>query len=74
MACIGLGFGGGVFSPSLFLGAMLGGVFGLITADIFPGLEIVAGSHSLIGMGAVAAAVLGAPISTILIIFELTGN
>jgi chloride channel protein, CIC family len=74
MACIGLGFGGGVFSPSLFLGAMLGGVFGLITADIFPGLEIVAGSHSLVGMGAVAAAVLGAPISTILIIFELTGN
>lgn len=67
-------FGGGVFSPSLYLGAMCGGAFGLIAASVFP---VVASSDSLyaiLGMGAVAAAVLGAPISTTLIVFELTGG
>ena len=73
-ACVGCGFGGGVFSPALFLGAMLGGAFGQIAAIPFPDLHSGAATYSLIGMGAVAGAVLGAPISTILMVFELTGD
>ena len=71
---IGMGFGGGVFSPSLFVGAMLGGAFGLIAAVPFPDLASGHSAYTLVGMGAVAGAVLGAPISTILIMFELTGD
>ncbi len=71
---IGCRFGGGVFSPSLFLGAMTGGAFGLIAASLFPGFASNHGLYAIIGMGAVSAAVLGAPISTILIVFELTGD
>lgn len=67
-------FGGGIFSPALYLGAMAGGAFGLIAAQIFPELASSQGLYSILGMGAVAAAVLGAPISTAIIIFELTGG
>lgn len=72
--CLGCGFGGGVFSPSLFLGAMLGGAFGVIATLANPELSSGAGAYTIVGMGAVAGAVLGAPISTILMIFELTGD
>jgi CIC family chloride channel protein len=72
--CISAGFGGGVFSPSLFIGAMIGGAYGLIAAIPFPELSSGHGAYTMIAMGAVAAATLGAPISTILIIFELTGD
>ncbi|MDF1735117.1 MAG: chloride channel protein, partial [Minwuia sp.] len=68
------GFGGGVFSPALFIGAMTGGAFGLIAARIFPELAAEHGLYAMVGMGAVAAAILGAPISTTLIVFELTGD
>ncbi|MEZ5668901.1 MAG: chloride channel protein [Alphaproteobacteria bacterium] len=71
---IGFGFGGGVFSPSLYLGAMYGGAFGLIAAQIFPALASSHGVYALVGTTAVAGAVLGAPISTILMVFELTGS
>ncbi|MEM7222189.1 MAG: chloride channel protein [Pseudomonadota bacterium] len=71
---LGAGFGGGVFSPSLFLGAMIGGAFGIIATEIFPHLSSGHGAYTMIGMGAVAGAVLGAPISTILMIFELTND
>lgn len=67
-------FGGGVFSPSLYLGAMAGGSFGIIAGQVFPELSSSHGLYALIGMGGVAAAVLGAPISTTLIVFELTGG
>jgi len=72
--CLGLGFGGGVFSPSLTLGAVGGCAFGLMASSVFPDLSSGAGAYAIVGMGAVAAAVLGAPISTSLIIFELTAN
>ncbi len=71
---IGGRMGGGVFSPSLMVGALTGLAFGLVATSVFPE---VSGSHTLYalaGMGAVAAAVLGAPISTTLIVFELTGD
>lgn len=67
-------FGGGFFSPSLFIGAMTGGAFGLIAAMAFPEMAASHGLYAIIGMSAVAASVLGAPISTILIVFELTGD
>lgn len=71
---IGGRMGGGIFSPSLMVGALTGLAFGLIATGLFPE---VSGSHTLYalaGMGAVAAAVLGAPISTTMIVFELTGD
>lgn len=67
-------FGGGIFSPSLYLGAMTGGAFGIIAASAFPDLASSAGLYAILGMGAVAAAVIGAPISTTVIVFELTGG
>ena len=71
---LGTGFGGGVFSPSLFMGAMLGGAFGIVAAGVFPDHASGHGVYTLVGMGAVAGCVLGAPISTTLIVFELTGD
>jgi CIC family chloride channel protein len=66
--------GGGVFSPSLMIGALTGLSFGLIATSIFPDVSGALSLYALAGMGAVAAAVLGAPISTTLIVFELTGD
>jgi len=66
--------GGGVFSPSLMIGALTGLSFGLIATSIFPDVSGSYTLYALAGMGAVAAAVLGAPISTTLIVFELTGD
>ncbi len=67
-------FGGGIFSPALYLGAMTGGAYGIIAADFFPELASSQALYSILGMGAVAGAVLGAPLSTTLIVFELTGG
>lgn len=66
--------GGGIFSPSLMVGALLGLAFGLTATAIFPNVSGSETLYALAGMGAVAAAVLGAPISTTLIVFELTGD
>ena len=71
---IGGRMGGGVFSPSLMVGALTGLAFGLIATGLFPDVSGSATLYALAGMGAVAAAVLGAPISTTLIVFELTGD
>ncbi len=66
--------GGGVFSPSLMIGALTGLAFGLVATGLFPNVSGSYTLYALAGMGAVAAAVLGAPISTTLIVFELTGD
>lgn len=71
---LGFGFGGGIFSPSLVVGAMLGGAFGIVVTSMWPELNPGTGGYTLVGMGAVAAATLGAPISTTLIVFEMTGD
>jgi CIC family chloride channel protein len=71
---LGSGFAGGVFSPALFIGAMTGGAFGLIAANVAPEYVSTHGVYTLVGMAGVAAAVLGAPVSTILVVFELTSN
>ena len=72
--CLGSGFGGGIFSPSLAVGALTGGAFGLVAAHAFPDLASASSVYAVLGMGAVAASVLGAPISTVIMIFELTQN
>lgn len=71
---MGSRLGGGFFSPSLFVGAMTGGAFGVIATSVFPEMSASQGLYAIIGMTAVACSVLGAPISTILIVFELTGD
>ncbi|WP_421790916.1 chloride channel protein [Hyphobacterium sp.] len=70
---LGFRFGGGVFSPSLYLGAMLGAAFGgalALTGWETAGVPF----YAVVGMGAVAGAALGAPLSTTLIVFELTAS
>ncbi len=67
-------FGGGIFSPALYLGAMTGGMFGIVAGNFFPDLASDQGLYAILGMGAVASALLGAPISTTMIVFELTGG
>lgn len=71
-AALGFGFGGGVFSPSLTIGALVGSFYGTIATHALPSLSSGPGAYALVGMGAMAAAVLGAPVSTVLIIFEMT--
>jgi len=67
------GFAGGVFGPAIFVGTMLGGLFWVAISGL--GLSISdQGVYATIGMAAVSSALLGAPISTILIVFELTGD
>ena len=72
--CLGSSFGGGMFSPSLVIGAMVGGAFGIVAASAFPALGSAPSVYALLGMGAVAACTLGAPISTVIMIFELTAD
>ena len=69
-----IGGSGGVFAPSLFMGAMLGSAYGAVAHQMFPQLAISAGAYGLVGMGAVFAATSRAPITAVLIIFELTGD
>ncbi len=66
--------GGGVFSPSMMTGALTGLAFGWVATSLFPAIEGDETLYALAGTGAVAAAVLGAPISTTLIVFEMTGD
>lgn len=71
---VGGRMGGGVFSPALMIGALLGLAFGLTATAVLPDVSGDKTLYALAGMGAVAAAVLGAPISTGLIVFEMTGD
>ncbi len=69
---LGSGMPGGVFSPALFIGAMLGGVYWYLIELVVPLQLSSQGVYSVVGMAAIASAMLGAPISTLLIVFELT--
>ncbi len=66
--------GGGIFSPSLMVGSLTGLAFGYIATALLPTVSGTETMYAIAGMGAVAAAVLGAPISTTLIVFEMTGD
>lgn len=69
---LGSGGSGGIFAPSLFLGAMTGGFLGSYIHAWFPDATASSGAYALVTMGAVVAATTHAPISAILIIFEMT--
>ena len=71
-----MGFGGtgGVFTPSLYLGAATGGAFGVALTALFPELRLHPEAYALVGMGAMVAAATGAPITAILIVFEMTND
>jgi CIC family chloride channel protein len=71
---IGSGGSGGIFAPSLFIGAMTGGAFGYLAHILFPSSTATAGAYSLVGMGAVVAATTHGPITAILILFEMSGD
>ncbi len=68
------GGSGGVFAPALFVGAMLGGAYGHIVHGLFPSFTAGAGAYALVGMGAVFGGAAQAPITAIIIIFEMTGD
>jgi CIC family chloride channel protein len=71
---IAIGGSGGVFAPSLFMGAMLGSLYGAGIHHFLPTMTAAAGAYGLVGMGAVFAAAARAPITAVIIIFELTGD
>ncbi|NEN04697.1 chloride channel protein [Diaminobutyricibacter tongyongensis] len=71
---IAIGGSGGVFAPSLFIGAALGAAFGEVVGVVFPALAGQAGAFALVGMGAVFAGATRAPITAGIILFELTGE
>lgn len=71
---LGSGGSGGVFAPSLFMGAMLGEAFGQTVHLVFPQVTAPAGAYSLVGMAAVFSGAAHAPVTAILILFEMTGD
>ena len=71
---IGIGGSGGVFAPTLFIGAMAGTAFGVVAHELFPGATESAGAYGLIGMGAALGGATRAPITAVVILFELTGE
>jgi CIC family chloride channel protein len=71
---LGSGNSGGVFAPSLFTGAMLGGSFGYLAMHLFPNLNIEIGAYALVGMAAVFSAAARAPLTSMLIVFEMSND
>ncbi|MGD8396838.1 MAG: chloride channel protein [Candidatus Eiseniibacteriota bacterium] len=71
---LGSGGSGGVFAPSLFMGAALGGAVGNLARMVFPFTMASPGAYAVVGMGAMVAAATHAPITALLIIFEMTGD
>ncbi len=71
---LGSGGSGGIFAPSLFMGAMLGGFFGNLVHLAFPQITATPGAYALVGMSALVAGTTHAPITAMLIIFEMTGD
>jgi CIC family chloride channel protein len=66
------GNAGGIFGPALFIGAMLGGTVGTVAHHFLPGYTATAGAYALVGMGAVFAGIVRAPMTSVLMIFEMT--
>ncbi|HTW47763.1 MAG TPA: chloride channel protein [Acidobacteriaceae bacterium] len=65
---------GGMFAPTLFIGAMLGGAVGAFEKHFFPGLTGSVGAYSLVGMGVLFAGFLRAPLTSVFMVLELSGN
>jgi CIC family chloride channel protein len=71
---IGSGGSGGIFGPSLFIGAMAGGAFGFFAHAMFPAVTASSGAYSLVGMGALVSATTHGPLTAILMMFEMSGD
>lgn len=71
---LGSGNSGGVFAPALFMGAMLGGAFGDLAGGLLPGITGPVGAYALVGMAAVFAGAAHAPMTAMLIVFEMSGD
>lgn len=72
--CYASGASGGIFAPVLFIGSMLGGLFGVLMTEFFHFDQSVAAAAALLGTGAFFAAVIRCPLTSVLIIFEMTQN
>jgi CIC family chloride channel protein len=70
--CYGSGNAGGIFGPSLFIGAMVGGTVGGIAHHLLPHYTAAAGAYALVGMGTLFAGIVRAPMTSVLMIFETT--
>jgi CIC family chloride channel protein len=71
---IGSGGSGGIFAPSLFIGAMAGGCFGLIVHGLWPQTTASPGAYGIVAMGALVSATTHGPLTAILMLFEMTGD
>lgn len=71
---LGSGGSGGVFAPSLFMGAMIGGIFGQFFHQFFPAITAPTGAYAMVGMAAFFSGAAHAPMTAILILFEMTGD
>ena len=71
---LGSGLPGGLFAPSLYIGAVTGGAFGKLAQMLFPGLAISPGAYALVGMGAFLSAATHAPMTAIFLLFEMTAS
>ncbi len=71
---LGAGYSGGIFAPGLFLGGMLGGAFGALVEQWVPGSHGAIGTFAMVGMCAMVGSATGAPLTAILILFEMTGQ
>ena len=70
--CYGSGNAGGIFGPSLFIGAMIGGAVGSVAHALFPGYTADPGAYALVGMGTAFAGIIRTPLTSVIMIFELT--
>jgi CIC family chloride channel protein len=72
--CYASGNAGGIFGPSLFMGAMVGGTVGSVAHHYFPGYVASSGAYALVGMGTAFAGILRVPMVSVIMIFEITQN
>lgn len=71
---LGSGGSGGIFAPALFMGAMVGSIFGQVANSLFPEITAPAGAYALVGMAAFFSGAAHAPMTSIIILFEMTGE
>ena len=71
---LGSGMPGGLFAPSLYIGAVIGGTFGKLAHMAFPSVAVSPGAYALVGMGAFLSAATHAPMTAIFLLFEMTGS
>jgi CIC family chloride channel protein len=71
-SCYGTGNAGGIFGPALFIGAMLGGAVGTVAHQLLPDFTGGVGAYALVGMGALFAGIVRVPLTSVIMIFEMT--